>query len=90
MCFKCLFRAGSLLGAFVLLCSGSSKSISFPQALLRPTLIYTVTKIKTSTSWLNNGEFVELYTVAERPKAKFLQVFQTLLRQRHHFESALK
>ena len=74
MCLKSLFRAGSLLDAFILLCSGSNKSISFPQALLPPTVIYTVTKIKTSTSWSNNGEFVELCTVAERPKATFLQV----------------
>lgn len=41
MCLKCLFRAGSLLDAFVLLCSGSNKSISFPQALLPPTVIYS-------------------------------------------------
>lgn len=38
MCLKCLFRAGSLLDAFVLLCSGSNNSISFPQALLPPTV----------------------------------------------------
>lgn len=72
MCLKCLFRAGSLLDAFVLLCSGSN--ISFAQALLPPAVIYTVTKIKISTPWLNKGEFVEVYMMAERPKATFLQV----------------
>lgn len=63
-----------MLDAFVLRHRGSNKSISFPQALLPPTVIYTVTKIKTSTSWSNNGEFVELHMVAERLKAMFLQV----------------
>lgn len=73
-CLKCLFRAVSLLDAFLPLCSGSDKSIGFPQALLSPAVRCTVSKINASTSWLNNRELVELYVEDERPKAIFLQV----------------